>query len=42
MTYKGVATREGDLDVAELRQSLGLTQRDAALLMEVALNTWAR
>jgi transcriptional regulator with XRE-family HTH domain len=42
VTYKGVATRLGDLDVAELRQSLGLTQRDAALLMEVALNTWAR
>ena len=42
MTYKGVATPVGDLDIAELRQSLGLTQRDAALLMEVALNTWAR
>lgn len=33
-------TPEGDL--AELRRSLGLTQREAALLLEVALNTWAR
>ena len=31
-----------DLDIAELRRSLGLTQREAALLLEVALNTWAR
>jgi DNA-binding XRE family transcriptional regulator len=32
--------RDGDL--AELRRSLSLTQREAALLVEVALNTWAR
>jgi transcriptional regulator with XRE-family HTH domain len=29
-------------DLAELRESLGFTQREAALLLEVALNTWAR
>ena len=32
--------RDGDL--AELRRSLSLTQREAAQLVEVALNTWAR
>jgi transcriptional regulator with XRE-family HTH domain len=42
VTYKGDAARVGSLDVAEQRRSLGLTQRDAALLLEVALNTWAR
>ena len=29
-------------DLVELRESLGLTQREAALLLEVAINTWAR
>jgi transcriptional regulator with XRE-family HTH domain len=29
-------------DLVELRQSLGLTQREAALLLEVTVNTWAR
>ena len=29
-------------DLLELRQSLGLTQREAAVLLEVAVNTWAR
>jgi transcriptional regulator with XRE-family HTH domain len=29
-------------DLVELRESLGFTQREAALLLEVALNTWAR
>jgi DNA-binding transcriptional regulator YiaG len=27
-------------DLVELRQSLGLTQREAALLLEVTVNTW--
>jgi transcriptional regulator with XRE-family HTH domain len=29
-------------DLVQLRESLGLTQREAALLLEVAVNTWAR
>ena len=29
-------------ELAELRHSLGLTQREAALLLEVTVNTWAR
>ena len=29
-------------DFMELRNALGLTQREAALLLEVAVNTWAR
>jgi transcriptional regulator with XRE-family HTH domain len=29
-------------ELVELRQSLGLTQREAALLLEVTVNTWAR
>jgi transcriptional regulator with XRE-family HTH domain len=29
-------------DLVDLRQSLGLTQREAALLLEVTVNTWAR
>ena len=29
-------------DLVELREALGLTQREAALLFEVAVNTWAR
>ena len=29
-------------DLVELRESLGLTQREAAMLLEVASNTWAR
>jgi transcriptional regulator with XRE-family HTH domain len=29
-------------DLVELRESLGLTQREAAVLLEVAVNTWAR
>ncbi len=31
-----------ELDVAELRRSIGMTQREAALLLGVTLNTWAR
>jgi transcriptional regulator with XRE-family HTH domain len=42
VTYKASVGRRGTLDLAELRRSLGLTQREAALLLEVALNTWAR
>ena len=29
-------------DLVDLRQSLGLTRREAALLLEVTANTWAR
>jgi transcriptional regulator with XRE-family HTH domain len=43
VTYKGRSCRrERDLDLVELRRSLGHTQREAALLMGVSLNTWAR
>jgi transcriptional regulator with XRE-family HTH domain len=42
VTYKAGVAQTGTLDLAELRRSLGLTQRQAALLLEVALNTWAR
>ena len=42
MTYKGPSLPTRDLDLAELRRSLGHTQREAALLMDVTLNTWAR
>ena len=43
MTYKAVPPRSEDREaLAELRRSMGMTQREAALLLEVALNTWAR
>jgi transcriptional regulator with XRE-family HTH domain len=42
VTYKGRSLPTRDLDLAELRRSLGHTQREAALLMGVSLNTWAR
>ena len=42
MTYKGGSIPTRDVDLVELRRSIGLTQREAALLLEVALNTWAR
>jgi transcriptional regulator with XRE-family HTH domain len=42
VTYRRAAIQTPDRDLAELRRSLGLTQREAALLLEVALNTWAR
>jgi transcriptional regulator with XRE-family HTH domain len=42
VTYKAGSVRTGSIDLVELRRSLGLTQREAALLLEVALNTWAR
>jgi transcriptional regulator with XRE-family HTH domain len=29
-------------DLMELRHSLGFTQRETAMLLEVAINTWAR
>lgn len=42
VTYKASVERRQTLDLVELRRSLGLTQREAALLLEVTLNTWAR
>jgi DNA-binding transcriptional regulator YiaG len=43
VTYKAVPPRSEDREaLAELRRSMGMTQREAALLLEVALNTWAR
>lgn len=42
MTYKERSLPTRDLDLVELRRSLGHTQREAALLMDVSLNTWAR
>ncbi len=42
MTYRRGLMRMLVLDLVEVRQSLGLTQREAALLLEVAVNTWAR
>src|SRR5205823_10008461 len=42
VTYTRAPIRRVVPDLLELRQSLGLTQREAALLLEVALNTWAR
>jgi transcriptional regulator with XRE-family HTH domain len=42
VTYTAVSARSAALDLAELRRSLCLTQREAALLLAVALNTWAR
>jgi hypothetical protein len=43
VTYKALPPRPEDREaLAELRRSMGMTQREAALLLEVALNTWAR
>jgi DNA-binding transcriptional regulator YiaG len=42
VTYTAVSAQSAALDLAELRRSLCLTQREAALLLAVALNTWAR
>ena len=42
VTYKAMPPRSEDQPLAELRHSMGMTQREAALLLEVALNTWAR
>src|SRR6266568_4811877 len=42
VTYRRGLMRMLVLDLVEVRQSLGLTQREAALLLEVAVNTWAR
>jgi transcriptional regulator with XRE-family HTH domain len=42
VTYTRDSQGREDLDLAELRRSVGLTQREAALLLEVTLNTWAR
>jgi uncharacterized protein DUF1870 len=42
VTYKEVPLRTEDRALADLRRSMGMTQREAALLLEVALNTWAR
>src|ERR1700738_1288019 len=42
VTYTRGPKRRVVPDLVELRQSLGLTQREAALLLEVTVNTWAR
>src|SRR5437588_3702056 len=42
VTYTRAPRRRVVPDLLELRQSLGLTQREAALLLEVTVNTWAR
>ena len=42
MAYTQEPRRSVVSDLVELRESLGLTQREAALLLEVANNTWAR
>ena len=42
MTYTRGPKTTVLLDLVKLRQSLGLTQREAALLLEVTVNTWAR
>ena len=42
MTYTRGPKRRVVPELLELRQSLGLTQREAALLLEVTVNTWAR
>jgi len=42
VTYRAALAQTESMDLVELRRSLGLTQREAALLLEVALNTWAR
>jgi DNA-binding XRE family transcriptional regulator len=42
VAYKRESPSTRDPELAELRRSLGHTQREAALLMGVSLNTWAR
>src|SRR2546426_9710970 len=42
VTYTRAPIRRVVPDLVEVRQSLGLTQREAALLLEVTVNTWAR
>src|SRR5438132_14234096 len=42
VTYTRGSMRMLVPDLVEVRHSLGLTQREAALLLEVAVNTWAR
>jgi transcriptional regulator with XRE-family HTH domain len=42
VTYTRGAMRMLVPDLVELRHSLGLTQREAARLLEVTVNTWAR
>ena len=43
VTYRRVAASDSDLDLVNLRRSLGaLTQAEAAQLLEVTANTWAR
>ena len=42
MAYTRELSRRVVPDLVELRESLGLTQREAAVLLEVAVNTWAR
>jgi transcriptional regulator with XRE-family HTH domain len=42
VTYRAASAQTQSLDLVELRRSLGLTQREAALWLQVALNTWAR
>jgi transcriptional regulator with XRE-family HTH domain len=43
VTYRRVASNGADLDLVDLRRALGgLTQAEAAQLLEVTANTWAR
>jgi DNA-binding transcriptional regulator YiaG len=43
VTYKAVPPQSEDREaLAELRRSMGMTQGEAARVLEVALNTWAR
>jgi hypothetical protein len=43
VTYRTVASNGSELDLVDLRRSLGaLTQTEAAQLVEVTSNTWSR
>jgi transcriptional regulator with XRE-family HTH domain len=43
VTYRRAASNSSDLDLVDLRRSLGaLTQAEAARLLQVTPNTWAR
>jgi DNA-binding XRE family transcriptional regulator len=42
VTYTRAPMQTDVLELLKLRQSLGLTQREAALVLDVAVNTWAR
>ena len=43
VTYRPLASNGSELDLVDLRRSLGgLTQTEAAQLLEVTSNTWSR